>query len=74
MSRTYNAFFAALHEFSAIVPEMRGGQLIAAIGGVCADMHGRGLWEAWDAELLEAVWWFRRDFEAATARTSGQGA
>jgi hypothetical protein len=57
-----------------IVPEMRAGQLMAAIGELCADLHGRGLWEASDAELLEAVWQFRRNFETATARTSPQEA
>jgi hypothetical protein len=30
-------------------------------------LHGRGLWEASDAELLEAVWQFRRNFESAIA-------
>src|SRR5436305_15294972 len=58
--------FAALRDLSEIVPEMRAGQLVAAIGELCADLHGRGLWEASDTELLEAVWQFRRDFEAAT--------
>ena len=32
------------------------------------------LWEAADEEILEAIWQFRRDFEAATARTSQQKA
>jgi hypothetical protein len=66
------ALFVALRELSEIVPEMRVGQLTAAIGELCADLHGRGLWDADDAELLEAVWRFRRDFEAATANTSRQ--
>ncbi len=57
--------FAALQALSEIVPEMRAGQLIAAVGELCADLHGRGLWDANDAELLEAVWQFRRNFEAA---------
>jgi hypothetical protein len=35
---------------------MRAGRLVAAIGELCADLHGRGLWDASDAELLEAVW------------------
>ena len=64
--------FVALRELSEIVLEMRAGQLMAAVGEVCADLHGRGLWEASDAELLEAVWQFRRNFEAATARSSRQ--
>jgi len=58
--------FVALQELSETVPEMRAGQLIAAVGEVCADLHGRGLWDASDAELLEAVWQFRRNVEAAT--------
>jgi hypothetical protein len=66
--------FVALQELSEIVPAMRAGQLIAAVGEVCADLHGRGLWEASDAELLEAVWRFRRNFEAATAKATDQDA
>jgi hypothetical protein len=56
---------AAIQALSEIVPEMRAGQLIAAVGELCADLHGRGLWDASDSELLEAVWQFRRNFEAA---------
>jgi hypothetical protein len=59
--------FAALQGLSEVVPEMRAGQLVAAVGELCADLHGRGLWDASDAELLEAVWQFRRNFEAAAA-------
>jgi hypothetical protein len=66
--------FEALRELSAIVPEMRAGQLMAAVGELCADLHGRGLWEAADAELLEAAWQFRRDFEAATAALDNHAA
>jgi hypothetical protein len=58
--------FAALQALSEVIPEMRAGQLVAAIGELCADLHGRGLWDATDAELLEAVWQFQRNFEAAT--------
>jgi hypothetical protein len=57
--------FAALRELSEVIPEMRSGQLIAAVGELCADLHGRGLWDAGDEELLEAVWLFRRNYEAA---------
>jgi hypothetical protein len=39
---------------------------MAAVGESCEDLHGRGLWAAADAELLEAVWQFRRTFQAAT--------
>ena len=71
-SDTRAELFTALRELSEIVPEMRAGQLMAAIGELCADLHGRGLWDAADAELLEAVWRFRRDFEAATVRPRRQ--
>ena len=73
-SDTRAELFAALRELSEIVPEMRAGQLMAAVGELCADLHGRGLWDAADAELLEAVWQFRRDFEAATVRPDRQEA
>jgi hypothetical protein len=57
--------FSALQELSEVIPEMRAGQLMAAVGELCSDLHGRGLWEASDEELLEAVWQFRRNYEAA---------
>jgi len=60
-----SGLFAALQDLAQILPEMRSGQLIAAVGELCADLHGRGLWDATDAELLESVWQFRRNFEAA---------
>ena len=63
-SDTHAELFAALRELADAVPEMRGGQLVAAVGELCADLHGRGLWEASDDELLEAVWQFRHNFEA----------
>src|SRR5437762_403137 len=48
--------FAALQQLSEVIPAMRTGQLIAAVGELCTDLHGRGLWDADDDELLEAVW------------------
>ena len=66
--------FAAIQSLAEIVPEMRAGQLVAALGELCADLHGRGLWDASDTELFEAVWQFRRDFEAATAAPSSREA
>lgn len=66
--------FTALRELSEVVAEMRAGQLMAAIGEVCADLHGRGLWDAADTEFLEAVWQFRRNFEEAAASASPQEA
>lgn len=66
-SETRADLFAALRELAEVVPEMRAGQLTAAVGELCADLHGLGVWDASDAELLEAVWQFRRNDEAATA-------
>jgi hypothetical protein len=42
---------------------MRVGQLMAAVGEICTDLHGRGLWDAEDSELLEAVWKFHKAVE-----------
>ena len=47
--------FAAFQALAEAVTEMRPGNFMAAVGELCADLHGRGLWEASDAELLEAV-------------------
>jgi hypothetical protein len=69
-SETRAELFIAIRELSEVVPEMRAGQLMAAVGELCADLHGRGLWDATDAELLEAVWQFRRNFEAAAVSPS----
>jgi hypothetical protein len=69
-NETREELFAALHELCQLVPDMRSGQLFAAIGELCMDIHGRGLWEASDAELVEAVWQFRRNYESATAKSS----
>jgi hypothetical protein len=66
---TREELFAALQALSEFIPEMRTGQLIAAIGELCADLHGRGLWDASDTELLEAAWQFGRNFDAASATT-----
>ncbi len=46
---------------------------MAAVGELCTDLHGRGLWDADDDELLEAVWQFRRNYEAAVT-ASHEGA
>lgn len=69
---TKSELFAALQSLSETIPEMRGGQLIAAVGELCDDLHGRGLWDASDAELLEAVWQFQRNFEAASVTPGRQ--
>ena len=71
---TRTELFAALQSLSQAMPEMRVGQLVAAVGELCTDLHGRGLWDATDTELLEAVWQFHRTFEAATiARREPRG-
>lgn len=62
--------FFALQALSETTTKMRTGQLLAAVGELCADLHGRGLWEASDEEFLEAVWQFHRNYEAATINTS----
>jgi hypothetical protein len=67
-SQTRADVFTALDELSQAIPEMRTGQLMAAVGELCTDLHGRGLWDATDEELLEAVWQFRRNYEEALTR------
>jgi hypothetical protein len=54
----------AIRSIGVVAPQMRVGQILAAIGELCDDMHGRGLWEADDRELLEAAWKLLRDLEA----------
>ena len=73
-NNTKAELFAALESLAELVPEMRAGQLVAAIGELCSDIHGRGLWDATDNELLEAAWQFRRNFEAAMAAAGQQTA
>jgi hypothetical protein len=73
-NETRAELFEAIQSLAGIVTEMRAGQLMAALGELCVDLHGRGLWDASDAELLEAVWQFRRDYEAATATPSSREA
>lgn len=53
----------ALRALAEAAPGMRMGQLMAAAGELCADLHGRGLWDAEDQELLEAIWKFQHDLE-----------
>jgi hypothetical protein len=67
-NETRAELMVAFRELTDIVPEMRAGQLMAAVGELYSDLHGRGLWEASDTKLLEAVWQFRRNFEASTVR------
>jgi len=56
--------FEAIRALADAAPTMRVGQLLAGAGEICSDIHGRGLWDAEDRELLEAVWKFQRDIEA----------
>ena len=64
--------FAALKDLGELIPEMRSGQLVAAVGELCSDIHGRGLWDCSDEELLEAAWLFRRNFESALQPARGE--
>jgi hypothetical protein len=64
-SHTTNQTFEALQELSQLMPDMRSGQLIAAIGELCADLHGHGLWDASDAEFMEAIRQFRGNYHYA---------
>ncbi len=70
--KTRIELFIVLRSLAEIVPEMRAGQIMAALGELCAGIHGRGLWEAEDAELMETMWEFRRGVEATTGVTNGQ--
>jgi hypothetical protein len=69
-SETRADLFSALQALSEVIPEMRTGQLMAAVGELCADIHGCGLWDATDVELLEAVWQFQRNYETAVTPSS----
>jgi len=66
--------YGALQSLAESVPQMRAGQLMAALGELCADLHGRGLWEVEDAQFLEAIWRFRRGLEDAAAVTGQEHA
>jgi hypothetical protein len=63
-SNTRHELIAALRALSDATPAMRIGQLVAAVGEICSDLHGRGLWDAENDELLEALWRFQREIEA----------
>lgn len=69
---TQTELFTALQSLAEAIPEMRVAQLMAAVGELCADLHGRGLWEATDTEFLEAVWQFQRNYEKTNAVQSSQ--
>ncbi|HEX4124152.1 MAG TPA: hypothetical protein VHY37_05440 [Tepidisphaeraceae bacterium] len=65
-AKTKAEVYERLRELSELMPEMRCAQLIAAVGELCADLHGRGLRDATDAEFLEAIWQFRRNCQSVT--------
>ena len=70
---TRRELIEAVQKLSELVPEMRIGQLLAAVGERCAELPGRGLWDATDEELREAIWRFQDEF-ANTATTAQQQA
>jgi len=57
--------FSSLLSLSERAPQMRVGQLMAALGELSADRHGRGLWDIGDDDFLEVIWHFRRGIEHA---------
>ena len=65
-----NDVFLALQSLSETIPEMRAGQLMASLGELCSDLHGRGLWDASDAELCETIWQFQKNYESTFAVTA----
>ena len=58
---TREELFDAIRALADAAPAMRIGQLMAGAGEICSSMHSRGLWDAEDHELLEAVWKFQQD-------------
>ncbi len=62
-SDTRQDLFEAIHALGDAAPAMRVGQLMAVVGEICNDLHGRGLWDADDHELLEAIWKLQNDIE-----------
>ena len=69
MNDTRDELCDAMRSLGKVAPQMRWGQLIAAAGEVCSDLHGRGLWDAENNELLEAIWKLSRDLEQNTPLT-----
>jgi hypothetical protein len=64
--RIRNDLIDAVRSIADAAPSMRIGQLLAAVGEICSELHGRGLWDAEDDELLEALWRFQKDIEATS--------
>ena len=63
-AETRQELLEAIRALVEAAPAMRVGQLLAAAGEICSDLHSRGLWDAEDRELLEAVWKFQKDMES----------
>jgi hypothetical protein len=61
--------FEAIRALADAAPRMRIGQLMAGAGEICSSLHGRGLWDAEDHELLEAVWKFQNDIVSSSPAT-----
>ena len=55
-----------LEEIRRLCPEMRLGQILAAVGMLGEDSTGRGLWDIEDDELSEAVERFAGDLSRQT--------
>lgn len=67
---TRRYLFETINSLGDVASTMRVGQLLAALGEICEDLHGRGLWDAEDAELLEAGWKFKQDLEAGAEKVA----
>ena len=42
-SDTKSKVYTRFRKLAELIPELRAGQLIAAVGGLCADLHGHML-------------------------------
>jgi len=66
--------FESLRSLAEFVPQMRAGQLMAALGELCADLHGRSLWDIEDDDFMEVIWHFRKGIENANLPLTTQAA
>jgi hypothetical protein len=72
-SSVRDELYDAIRQLGQSNGPMRMGQLLAAAGELCADLHGHGLWEASDDEFLEALWKLNQDLnqrESSSVRES----
>ena len=73
-ANTRAELFNALQSLAGMVRRLRAGQLMAAIGELCFDLHGRRLWDAEDEEFLETIWRYRQGIQdAAVANEPSSG-